>query len=122
MNSILELIHKDRGQPYEVDVKEIVGKVKKGLSDNFLEANAELTLRLDIKYINANVPYLESIIYNLMSSSIKYRSENRKLNILISSYNENSFVVVEISDNGMGVNHSKFGGKILDCIKDFMIT
>lgn len=119
MNSILELKHKDVGQPHEVDIKDIVEKVQKGLSDNFLQANTELTLRLDSQCIHAIVPYLESIIYNLVSNSIKYRSEDRKLNISISSYEENSTVVLEISDNGIGVDLTKFGGKIFGLYQRF---
>lgn len=112
MNSILELKSKGDGLSQKVDLKVIVDKVKNILFDNLDEAKAEIMLSLDVQYVNANIPYLESIIYNLVSNSIKYRSKTRKLKIAISSFSENSNVILEISDNGMGIDLSKFGKKL----------
>ncbi len=119
MNSILELKNKNDGQSHEVDIKVIVDKVRKILFDNLQEAKAEMELNLDVQHVNANIPYLESIVYNLVSNSIKYRSKTRKLKIAISSFSENSNVILEISDNGMGIDLSKFERKIFGLYQRF---
>ena len=119
INSILELKNKDIGQSYEVDIEVTIDKVRKILYDNLQESKAEIALNLDIRNINANEPYLESIIYNLVSNSIKYRSNERTLKIGISTYKENSSVILKISDNGMGIDLLKFEEKIFGLYQRF---
>ncbi|MCK5703647.1 MAG: HAMP domain-containing histidine kinase, partial [Cyclobacteriaceae bacterium] len=119
MNSILELKNKDIGQSYEVDIEVIIGKVKKILYDNLQESKAEIVLNLDVQNIHANEPYLESVIYNLVSNSIKYRSNKRTLRINISTYKDNSKVVLKISDNGVGIDLSKFEEKLFGLYQRF---
>lgn len=119
MNSILEIKHKDVGEPYEVDIKEIIHKVKKILFDNLSEAKAKIILTLDVQYVTANIPYLESIIYNLVGNSIKYKSNERKLKISISSYRDNSSIILEVSDNGIGIDLSKYRSKIFGLYQRF---
>ncbi len=119
MNSILELKNKDIGQSYEVDIEVIIGKVRKILFDNLQESKAEIVLNLDVQNIHANEPYLESVIYNLVSNSIKYRSNKRTLRINISTYKDNSKVVLKISDNGVGIDLSKFEEKLFGLYQRF---
>lgn len=47
---------------------------------------------------------IDSIIYNLISNAIKYRSSIRQLNIEIETYHENECIVFRIKDNGMGID------------------
>lgn len=119
MNYILELKNKDIGHSHKVDIEVIFDKVKKILFDNLQESNAEIKLKLDVQHVYANGPYLESVMYNLVSNAIKYRSEDRKLEIGISSYKVNSNIILEISDNGLGINLSKFEGKIFGLYQRF---
>ena len=46
---------------------------------------------------------LRSIIYNLVSNSIKYRSPDRKPEILVSTKEEKGFFIISVKDNGMGI-------------------
>lgn len=50
------------------------------------------------------MPFVESILKNMISNAIKYCSDERKLEIEINSYYENGFVVLKIKDNGMGMD------------------
>jgi PAS domain S-box-containing protein len=73
----------------------------------------------DDAMINYNSAYLESIIYNLISNAIRYKHPQRKLIITINLYKENDKDVVEISDNGMGIDLAKNGDKIFGMYKTF---
>lgn len=120
MNAILELKNKNIGQAYEVKIKVVIGKVIKILSSNIYQSDAEIELNLKVSNIFANEPYLESIIYNLVSNAIKYRSSERKLNIVISSCrNNNGTVLLKVADNGIGIDLSKFGGKLFGLYQRF---
>lgn len=119
MNYILELKNKDIGQSHEVDIEVIFSKVKKILGESLQEANVDVRLNLDVQTVFANDPYLESVMYNLVSNAVKYRSKSRKLKITISSYRKNSKVILEVSDNGLGIDLSKFNGKIFGLYQRF---
>jgi len=119
MNAILELKYKENGRLQKVDVKEIVEKVNKRVSENLIDAKGKLQLNLDVQFINANAPYLESIIYNLVSNAIKYRSVSRELSVRISSEIINGEVILKISDNGRGIDLFKFREKIFGLYQRF---
>ena len=56
---------------------------------------------IQIDYVNS---YLHSIINNTISNAIKYRATDRKLEITISVMKKSDFLVVGISDNGIGID------------------
>ena len=64
--------------------------------------------------IYANKAYIESIFMNLLTNSIKYKSENKKLKISIVTCQVNDTVVLTFKDNGIGIDlernrHKVFG-------------
>ena len=62
------------------------------IHENFLEPT--------IKYSRKNV---RSILYNLISNAIKYRSEKRTPEIEVSTKKSNGYILLEVSDNGVGI-------------------
>lgn len=63
--------------------------------------------------------YLESIILNLLTNAIKYRSPQRKLNIDISTTISADEVTLTISDNGLGIDLKRHSHKIFGMYKVF---
>lgn len=65
--------------------------------------------------------YLDSILMNLISNSIKYRKEHEKPEILISTYldEERNCVIMEYQDNGIGIDLERYGDKIFGLYKTF---
>lgn len=65
--------------------------------------------------------YLESILTNLVSNSVKYRKELESPEIVISTYLdiEKNGVVLEYQDNGIGIDLEKYGDKIFGLYKTF---
>jgi signal transduction histidine kinase len=64
-------------------------------------------------------PILNSILYNLLSNAIKYRSTQRNLELSIKTYKHYDSVVLEISDNGMGMNLDSYGKELFGLYKRF---
>lgn len=54
--------------------------------------------------VNFNKAYFESIIFNLLSNSIKYRSPTRPLKINITTENTIDAIVLKFTDNGLGID------------------
>lgn len=63
--------------------------------------------------------YIDSIVLNLLSNSIRYRSPERVPEIHIQSYNENGWIFLEIKDNGLGIDLNKHGDKLFKLRKVF---
>ena len=72
-----------------------------------------------ITKINAVPSYVESILTNLITNSIKYRSEEKTPTIEINSHIEDKYTVLTIKDNGIGIDLEKYGEKIFGMYKTF---
>ncbi|RXR19329.1 PAS domain S-box protein [Flavobacterium amnicola] len=73
----------------------------------------------DTTTIYFNPAYLESILLNFLSNSIRYRHPDKKPEIKLRSYSENNYIVLEISDNGIGIDLKKNGKKLFGLYKTF---
>ena len=71
---------------------------------------------LEIKAIPA---YLESVLLNLFTNSLKYSNPERRLGITITTRVDNSHVWLSFSDNGLGIDLEKYGDKIFGMYKTF---
>ena len=77
-----------------------------------IEIDKETKLRI-------NKAYLESILLNIVSNAIKYRSEDRKLKISIKVHSEENCLNLEIEDNGIGIDMIKNKDKIFGLYQRF---
>ncbi|TGK61709.1 PAS domain S-box protein [Leptospira wolffii] len=70
-------------------------------------------------WINYPPVYLESIFLNLLSNSLKYRSQGRKPVIKFRTYWSGGIQVLEAEDNGLGIDLNKHGNQIFKLHKRF---
>ena len=85
-------------------------------------ASNEVTISTEIPddtIINYNPAYLESVLYNIISNSIRYKHPSRKPLIKIKLVVENNIKILEISDNGIGIDLVRNGDKIFGMYKTF---
>lgn len=62
---------------------------------------------------------LHSVLYNLISNAIKYRSYERSLIINLRSKIVGSFLQLEVQDNGLGIDMAAYKDKIFGLYKRF---
>ncbi len=55
---------------------------------------------------------LNSILINLLTNSLKYKSDDRQLLISLKTVNKRDHTILYFSDNGLGIDMEKFGKKI----------
>lgn len=82
------------------------------LNDCTVAIPDELTVR-------AQPGYLQSIVQNLITNAIKYRSEARLLEVHISAVRSGEFVELHVADNGIGINLEKHGDQLFGLYKRF---
>lgn len=103
-----------------LNLEKYITRVKNILADQI--TSNEVTILTTIpadSIINYNPAYLESILYNIISNSIRYRHPSRKPIIKINLIVENDIKVLQISDNGIGIDLVKNADKIFGLYKTF---
>lgn len=71
------------------------------------EAEATVTIDLQVENITYARKNLRSIIYNLVSNAIKYKAPDRKPEVSLKTYEEDQYVVLEVQDNGLGIKEEQ---------------
>ncbi len=100
----------------ENEVEEIKTLLKKEIEDNQIDIQTHFQ---DEPYIFSVKPMLHSVLYNLVSNGIKYRSMERKSLITLRSLAKPDCSIITIADNGLGIDMEKFGPKLFGLYKRF---
>lgn len=120
LNEVVDININTNLKKKEVFIHTALTKVQQNLSV-FLKVNkVDVINNIPPKTrINAVASYVESILTNLITNSIKYRSEEKTPTIEISSHIEGKYTVLTIKDNGIGIDLEKYGDKIFGMYKTF---
>lgn len=70
-------------------------------------------------FLKANRSYLESILYNLITNGIKYRSTSRKPKIILQSLHSKTEYKILVSDNGIGIDTVKHKNQLFEMYQTF---
>jgi len=73
----------------------------------------------EVSFLNTNKSYLESILLNLLTNAIKYKSESRKLKINITAHQHGDNVLLIFKDNGIGIDLDRNRDKIFGLYQRF---
>ncbi len=103
-----------------INFKDIYKKIEKVLSYTWTEAGAYIVTDFKVPFVKFNAVYLESILINLVSNAINYRSRDRSLLITIKTgTNTDGATTLSISDNGKGIDLTRHGSKIFGLYQRF---
>jgi signal transduction histidine kinase len=119
LNKIID-IRKDKFQATEkVSLETEVNLITQSLSVFITAKDVTIRQNFEADEIISIKAYINSILYNLISNAIQYRSPERTLVIEISSYRKDDFVVIDVSDNGLGIDLGKFRSDLFKLYKRF---
>lgn len=97
-----------------------VSKAEEVLEKQIAEKNAKIINQIDNGIVvNYNPAYLESITFNFLSNAIKYSSPERQPVITINAFYEDTRLVLQFSDNGLGIDLKKNKDKLFGMYKTF---
>jgi PAS domain S-box-containing protein len=82
------------------------------------EAKIKITIEDNIN-INVTPSYFESIMFNLLTNAIKYKSKNRSAEINIKAQKTDDEIKLTIQDNGIGIDLVRNKDKIFGMYKTF---
>jgi two-component system phosphate regulon sensor histidine kinase PhoR len=99
--------HKYRAEEELINIEHILEDVRLTLNDVILETGVTINHEIQVSQITFSRRKLRSILFNLVSNGIKFRSSDRAPQIFIRTRQVEDFVVISVSDNGVGIEKNK---------------
>lgn len=107
-------------QKEETSLKEVFENVFSQLSFQIEMYKPIIKLKFEkVPLLITNKAYLESILLNLLTNSIKYKSENRKLKISIIAEQIDNKTILTFKDNGIGIDLERNRDKVFGLYQRF---
>lgn len=104
----------------EIDLYEYVVKVISTLQVEISESNATVKNKVQRGLIiRANSAYVESILNNLLTNSIKYKQVNTALIIVLETNVVDEEVALAVVDNARGIDMEKIGNSLFEMNRIF---
>ncbi|HTJ50598.1 MAG TPA: two-component regulator propeller domain-containing protein [Cyclobacteriaceae bacterium] len=122
MNTILDFRKNSESHLTLVDLAVEVSKINVMLEREIANAHAVITTDFaQVESIRTVKPYLESILYNLISNAIKYRDEQRTPIIHVKTEIIENEICLSVADNGLGIDLTAFRDKLFTLYSRFHI-
>lgn len=103
-----------------INLRKRVKKSIKNIQTTLKQINGEMiaTVNKDLMVYGIS-SYVDSIILNVLTNAVKYRSPHRLLKINIRAKKINGFTSLSISDNGLGIDMEHHATKVFGMYKTF---
>ncbi|AMQ57853.1 chemotaxis protein CheB [Algoriphagus sanaruensis] len=93
--------------PEWVNLKELLTEIESVLKDIFVNLNSKINYDLKESRIQFSKKNLRSILFNILSNAMKYRSPERDLVVNIRTEKSDGQIILTIQDNGLGIEESE---------------
>lgn len=104
----IQILQDNEIESEEIDLALHVQKVTESLQIDIERSGAVIETHLDASpsvYFPLN--YIKSILHNLISNSLKYRSAERTPRIIVRTERKDDTIILSIADNGLGLDIEK---------------
>jgi PAS domain S-box-containing protein len=120
LNETVAVQSGEKNEKIKLNLKAEIEKAILGINAIILTNEAKINMQIDDKIeIIATQSYLESIIFNMLTNAIKYKSPSRNPIINIKAEKIDSQKKLTIQDNGIGIDLVKNKDKIFGMYKTF---
>jgi PAS domain S-box-containing protein len=104
----------------KVLIKQEIIRIAESIEILLLNANTRITYHVDSnEYLNTSSAYFESILLNLLTNALKYKSPIRDLEITVSVEHTPNYKVLVFKDNGQGIDLAKYKDELFGMYKTF---
>ncbi|TDE51039.1 PAS domain-containing sensor histidine kinase [Flavobacterium sp. GT3P67] len=120
LNEIITIQQKTNIEKTKIPLKSEIEKTRMALSLAIKDSQITITHTIpEDLVVNAIPAYLDSILLNLFTNAIKYKSPKRKATLDIGYEIIDNYTVINFRDNGLGLNLKKNGHKLFGMNKTF---
>jgi PAS domain S-box-containing protein len=108
LTEVVKLQKENSGEKVLVDLLPVIREVSLDLDPLIQESKAHIDVAVaGCPPVRFSAKNLRSVIYNLLSNALKYRSFDRVPQITISCKQEAAYLVLSIEDNGLGLESAR---------------
>jgi len=94
-------------------IRDMILTVKAQLAHSIEDINATITIDTDeMPRVTYPKVYLESIIRHLLANALRFAHQDRPLQIVVRSYERDGVPMLEITDNGTGIDLERHGERL----------
>lgn len=120
LNEIITIQENTNIKKEKIGLKEEIEKIKKSLSSKIFKSQLKIIHSIPEELtVNVVPTYLDSILLNLLTNVIKYRSKDREAILEIDYEIDSDYTIINFKDNGLGINLNKNRHKIFGMYKTF---
>ena len=123
LDELLEVVtirHESKKEREILNFEDIFSKIMANYQGQIMEFNARVTCDFsEAPTVEYSGVYLESIMQNLLSNALKYRSKNRLPEIHFKTRNVGNKIELSAIDNGLGIDMEVHGNRIFGLHKTF---
>jgi two-component system phosphate regulon sensor histidine kinase PhoR len=95
--------HKYQAEEELLNFEHILEDIRLILTDDINQSGCSIKSEVNVSEIYFSRRKLRSIIYNLVSNAIKFKSIDQRPEIFITTENDNDFIIISVKDNGIGI-------------------
>jgi len=100
-----------------VNLQDLIHEIETSVSLDIKSSNAIIGKKLHENIVLFDKENLRSVLYNIFSNALKYRDTSRQLKIIFGSNLVDDGIVINISDNGLGMDMEKDGANLFGMFK-----
>jgi PAS domain S-box-containing protein len=89
-----------------VNLADIIEEVQVSLFKQIEEAEARVNVELAVPFLTIPKKHVRSLVFNMLSNALKFRSQERKPIVTVSSQLKNDKLHLIFSDNGIGIKEA----------------
>jgi signal transduction histidine kinase len=120
LNIVLDVKKRTQEKIEKIKIKDIFVEVTRNLQREIQINEAQIKADFsEIEEVMFVKPYLRSIFYNLLSNALKYRSPERAIIVEVKTYLSDSYIILEVKDNGLGFNLKAYQNKVFQIYQRF---
>lgn len=123
LNDLLEMVrlsHNQKNEKHRITFESVFAKITQSFEPEIKHLNACVSANFgkapEIEYAHV---HLESIMQNLLSNALKYRSPERDPEIHFETAYVNGQTILTVTDNGSGINLNKNGHQVFGLHQTF---
>jgi signal transduction histidine kinase len=106
--------------PEPVVLAELLAEVQLALRPSWLATQGQLTVDFTaLPIVHGVRSSLRTIVFNLLSNALKYCQPTRPLQVRVRTYEQAGCAVLEVQDNGLGIDLSRFGTELFHLFRRF---
>lgn len=119
LNKIIDIRYDIFKVRQRIDIRDAIREIKKLFIKKLDLNNAVIEEHIQCSELYSVKPMVHSIVYNLVSNCIKYRSNERPLKIELNTTENEKNYIISVTDNGLGINLDRYRENLFKLYKRF---